>query len=254
MNVLAINATYRPKKTTTQLALKAVEGAASLGAHTEMVMLRDCKIDYCLNCLTCYKNKTSEIGPCSLNDDIDGILEKIQDADGIILASPVHSGFVTGLMTVFFERIVWRLMRSTGSSLGVMANIESRLTEKPRAVISISSAGGIPERLRKHCDDGTRWLKGNAPLFFHGEWIGDMYAGARLTKLPQNEEDWSNIYFKRKLSQDQLEQAFNLGVKMGQAIKDGGLKPATMDTLFGPVTSTMMRAYNFLAPFYKTVD
>lgn len=89
---------------------------------------------------------------------------------------------------------------------------------------------------------------------FHGEWVGDLYAGARLTKLPQNEEDWSNIYFNRKLSQDQLEQAFNLGVKMGQAIKDGGLKPTTVDTLLGPVTSTMIKAYNFLAPFYKTVE
>ena len=81
-----------------------------------------------------------------------------------------------------------------------------------------------------------------------------MYAGARLTKLPQNEEDWSNIYFNRKLSQDQLEQAFNLGVKMGRAIKDGNLKPATMETFFGPVSSIMIKAYNSLAPFYKTVD
>ena len=74
MKILAINATYRPRKTTTQLTLIAMEGAASLGADTEMVMLRDCKIDYCLNCLTCYKDKTSELGPCSLHDDIDGIL------------------------------------------------------------------------------------------------------------------------------------------------------------------------------------
>jgi multimeric flavodoxin WrbA len=147
MKILAINATYRPKKTTTQLTLKAMEGAASLEADTEMVMLRDCKIDYCLNCLKCYKDKTSEIGPCSLNDDIDGILEKIRDADGIILASPVHNGFVTGLMTVFFERIAWRVMRCTGSCLGVMASLESRLTDKPRAIFSLSSAGGIPERL-----------------------------------------------------------------------------------------------------------
>jgi len=230
-----------------------MEGAASLGADTEMVMLCECKIGYCLNCLKCYKDKTSEIGPCSLKDDIDGILDKVREADGIILASPVHNGFVTGLMTVFFERIAWRVMRSTGSSLGVMARLESRLTDKPRAIISISSAGGIPERLRKHCDDGTPWLKGNAPLNFYAEWIGDMYAGARLTKLPQNEEDWSNLYLIRKLSQDQLEQAFNLGVKMGQAIKDGDLKPTTMETFFGPATSTFIKVYNFLAPFYKTV-
>jgi multimeric flavodoxin WrbA len=254
MKILAINATYRPKRTTTKLTLKAMEGAASLGADTEMVMLCESKIDYCKNCLKCYKDKTSEIGPCSLKDDIDEILEKIREADGIILASPVHNGFVTGRMTVFFERIVWRVIRSPGSSLGVMYGLESRLTDKPRAIIAISSAGGMPEKLRKHCDDGTPWMKVNAPLLFHGEWIGDMYAGARLTKLPQNEKDWSNIYYLRKLSQDQFEEAFNLGVKMGQAIKNGDLKPLTMDTLFGPLTSAFIKAYNSLAPFYKTVE
>jgi len=253
MNILAINATYRPKKTTTQLTTKALEGAASLGADIEMMMLCEHKIDYCQNCLKCYNDKTSKIGPCALKDDVDEILGKIEKADGIILASPVHNGFVTGLMTVFFERIAWRSMRSTGSALGVMAKLESRMTEKKRAIASISSAGGMPERLRKHCDDGTPWLKTNAPILFHGEWIGDMYAGAQLSKRPQNEEDWSNIYLKRKLSSEQYEEAFNLGVKMGQAIKDGNLKPMTMDTFFGPVTSTMIKMYNLLAPFYKTV-
>ena len=254
MKVLAINATYRPQNTTTQLTQKAMEGASSMGADVEMILLRDCKIDYCQNCLKCYKDKTSEIGPCSLDDDVDVILEKIREADGIILSSPVHNGFVTGLMTVFFERIAWRVLRSSGSALGVMMGLESRLTDKARAIASIVSAGGMPERLRKNCDDGTPWLKSNAPLAFHGEWIGDMYAGARLTKLPQTEEDWSNLYFDRKLATEQLEGAYDLGVKVGRAIKNGGLRPPTVEALIGPVTGVMIKAYNSVAPFYKTAD
>ena len=101
-----MNATYRTNKTTTQLTQKALEGAASVGADTEMVMLRKCRIEYCTNCLKCYKDLDSEIAPCSLRDDVDQILEKIRDADGIIFSSPVHNGFVTGLMTVFLS--VWR--------------------------------------------------------------------------------------------------------------------------------------------------
>jgi hypothetical protein len=38
----------------------------------------------------------------------------------------------------------------------------------------------MPERLRRFCDDGTPWLKSNATLILHGQWIGDMYAGADL--------------------------------------------------------------------------
>ena len=41
MKILALNATYRPKQTTTRLTQKALEGAASVGAETEMTLLRD---------------------------------------------------------------------------------------------------------------------------------------------------------------------------------------------------------------------
>ncbi|MFH1951233.1 MAG: NAD(P)H-dependent oxidoreductase [Pseudomonadota bacterium] len=74
MKILALNATYRPNKTTTQLTLKALEGATSMGADTEMVMLRECRIGLCTNCLKCYKDLESEIPPCSLSDDMDAIL------------------------------------------------------------------------------------------------------------------------------------------------------------------------------------
>jgi len=55
----------------------------------------------------------SEIAPCTIEDDVGEILEKIRDADEIIMASPVHCGFVTGLMTTFVERIAFRLCRPT---------------------------------------------------------------------------------------------------------------------------------------------
>jgi multimeric flavodoxin WrbA len=204
VKILALNATYRPNKTTTQLTQEALKGAASVGADTEMVMLHKCKIEYCTNCLKCYKDLDSEIAPCSLSDDVDEILEKIRDADGIIFASPVHNGFVTGLMTIFFERMAWRVARPGGTFLGVTMGIRSRLTSKTRALASISSAGGMPAKMRKYCDDGTPWVKGNAPLLLHGERIGDIYAGAVLTRLPQTDEEWSTLYYLRKLSEQQL--------------------------------------------------
>jgi len=41
MKILALNRTHRPEQTTTHLTQRALGGAASLGAETEMVMLRD---------------------------------------------------------------------------------------------------------------------------------------------------------------------------------------------------------------------
>ena len=254
MKILALNATYRPTKTTTLLTQSALEGAASVGADTEMVMLGDCKIGYCTNCLRCYKDLESEIAPCSQSDDMDAILEKIRSADGIIFSSPVHNGFVTGLMTVFFERMAWRVARPGGSFLGVTMALRSRLTSKTRALASISSAGGMPTKMRKYCDDGTPWIKSNAPLLLHGEWIGDIYAGAVLRKLPQTEEEWNTLFYLRKLSEQQLREASDLGVKMAQAIKNKRLRPVTMENVMSPVIRGIVKLVSSFSRPYQTID
>ncbi len=222
MKVLALNATYRPGKTTTRLTQKALEGAASVGAETEMVMLRDKDIQFCTNCLTCYKDLTSDIAPCTIDDDVTEILMKVRDADGIILSSPVHCGFVTGLMMAFIERITFRLCRPTGEYLGMKGCPVPRLSEKPRAVASIVSAGGMPTEMRQYCDLGTPWLREGA-VFFNGGFMGDIYAGA-VFKKDLEDEEWSRSFLFRELTDAQLSEAFDLGVKMGEAIKNGDIK------------------------------
>jgi multimeric flavodoxin WrbA len=254
MKILALNASYRPDKTTTQLTQKALEGAALFGAETEMIMLCQCKIAYCLNCLKCFQDLESEIAPCSLADDMDLILNKIRDADGILFASPVHNGFVTGLMTVFFERLAWRVARPHGSFLGVVMEIQSRLTSKTRALAAISNAGGMPAKMRKYCDDGTPWLRSNAPLMLHGEWVGDLYAGAVLKKTPRTEDDWNTLYFLRKLSPDQFREAEGLGIKMVKAIQDGNLRPVTIDKMVGPISRGIVKLVNVFSRPYQTID
>jgi multimeric flavodoxin WrbA len=254
MKILALNATYRPEKTTTQLIRAALAGAASLGAETEMILLYQCRIAYCLNCLKCYQDLVSEIAPCSLKDDMDAILEKIKEADGIIFGSPVHNGFVSGLMTVFFERLSWRVARPGGSFLGIMMGIRSRLTGKTRALAAISSAGGMSAKMRKHCDDGTPWLRSNAPLMLHGAWIGDMYAGAVLKKMPRTEEDWNILYFLRGLSSEQLKEAETLGIKIAKALQEGNLQPVTLDKMVGPFSKGLIKLTGMFSRPYQTLD
>lgn len=232
MNILALNGTYRPTQTTTRLVQRALDGAASLGADTEMVMLREKNIQYCMNCLTCYKDLTSEIAPCTIDDDVGDILENIRAADGIILASPVHCGFVTGLMTTFMERIVFRLCRPTGELMGLKGLPEPRLRDKPRAVATIVSAGGIPPELRAYCDLGTPWLK-DAAMFFNGECIGDVYAGAVFTRALEGDE-WSRSFLFRELTEAQLQEAFDLGVRMAETIQNQTVRPFDPKQLMGP--------------------
>ncbi|MBU1276234.1 MAG: flavodoxin family protein [Proteobacteria bacterium] len=224
MRVLAVNATYRPGKTTSRLAGKALEGAASLGAQTEMVHLKELDIGFCTNCLTCYQDQESEIADCVLTDDVRGVLEKIRKADGVILASPVHNGFVSGLMTAFVERATWTTLKPTGEMMGLKGCPEPRLTGKARAVATLVSAGMMPAELRQYCDTGSPWLMEAGVMICNGSPVGDMYAGAVFPR-ELNDDEWRRAYFFREITEAQDREAFELGQAMAQAIAGGQVKP-----------------------------
>lgn len=248
MRVVAINGTYRENSTTTELTERALEGAAEHGAETEMVLLKNRDIKWCLNCLACYRDLEADIAPCPVEDDTTAILEKIRDADGVIFTSPVHIGSVTGLMFLFFERMLWRMCKPTGDLLGLKGMPEPR-TDRVRALASIVSAGGTPNRLRKTCDP-TSFLKQTTHAL-NGHWVGDMYASAFLTKLPERDEDWERLYFLRRITKAQLQEAYDLGAGMARVIHRGNMQPTP---LMGAVGSALSKtAMRFMA-VYKTAD
>ncbi len=250
MKILVLNGAYRPGGTTTELARIFMEGAKSAGAEADMIMLRDKKIAYCTNCLKCYSFEGQGIAPCSLSDDMDDIIARMADADGVLFASPVHNGFVSGLMAVFWERLAWRIIRPAERFIGAMG-MRSRIDGKVRAVGAISSAGGMPSRLRRFCDDGTPWLKSNSSMVLHAQWIDGLYMGADLERMPRSADEWRRIYFLRRLGESQREQAHGLGVKMANAIKSGRLTPTTIDNLIPAPVRWVMELISALSPPYR---
>jgi len=224
MKILAINASYRREGTTTRLTEAALAGAAAEGADTEMILLTRKDIRYCTNCLTCYKDLTSPIAPCPLDDDVRGILEKIRDADGVLFTSPVHAGFVTALMAAFMERAAWPLSRPTGKLLGQGGCPEPRLTEKARAVATIVSAGCVLPENRQYCDLATPWLADAAMGICNGESVGDVYAAACFPR-EMTDEDWQRAFLLRELTDEQLAEARALGVKVARAVAAGTVRP-----------------------------
>jgi len=223
MKVVAFNA-GSAGRTTSQLAQEALEGAASQGADTEMVMLAEQDIRFCRNCLTCYQDLDSTIAPCPQDDDMPGLLEKIRQADGLIFASPVHAGFVNGLMTTFLERCIWTLCRPTGEIMGLKGAPLPRLQDKPRAVASIMSAGLVPEQMRQYCDAGTPWVLETAVMIANGTAVGDLYAAASFAQ-PVPDDQWKRALLLRRLSQDQLQKAHDLGAGLAQALAQGKVAP-----------------------------
>lgn len=63
--------------------------------------LADLKFDYCKGCSSCvYRGEDK----CPIKDDRNVVLEKISEADGLILVSPVYALMVSAPLKNFFDR------------------------------------------------------------------------------------------------------------------------------------------------------
>ena len=110
MKVLAINGSPRKNWNTDTLLKKALDGAASAGAETEMVYLYDLKFRGCVSCLACKLQKEPRPNRCVLRDDLTAVLDRVHEADAVILGSPIYFSEVTGEMRSFFERFLFQYL------------------------------------------------------------------------------------------------------------------------------------------------
>jgi hypothetical protein len=105
-NVLAIIGSYR-KGGVVDTAVDAVlEGAHENGANVRKIYLIDQHIEYCRNCRNCTQEAGAARGKCAIEDDMAGILKEIEEADAIVLGSPVNFYNVTAVFRTFLERLV----------------------------------------------------------------------------------------------------------------------------------------------------
>ncbi len=101
MKVILISSSpHKEKSSTFSLANEVVRGATEEGAVCEALHLDDVRVFFCKHCEACHR----KILRCPLKDDVGPILQKMLDADGIILASPNYINQVTASMKALFDR------------------------------------------------------------------------------------------------------------------------------------------------------
>lgn len=100
MKVLAINSSARKDGNTAILINTVFEELNKEGIETEMVQLSGKIIEPCKACWACGGRKTCVHG----RDLFQEIFEKMIQADGIILGSPVYMANVSANMQAFLER------------------------------------------------------------------------------------------------------------------------------------------------------
>ena len=105
MRVLGISGSPRIGGNTEILLDKALEGAKSQGAETEKIILNNFQMSSCQEC-----EDIPDDGTCKIQDDFQGLYEKIMKADTIILAAPIFFGSLSAQTKIMIDRFQcsWR--------------------------------------------------------------------------------------------------------------------------------------------------
>jgi multimeric flavodoxin WrbA len=106
IKILAINGSYRDNGITDQTVEALAQVLVTAGAEVENILLREYPIEFCLNCRVCTQQPGVVPGECVHHDGMRELINKIEQADGYILAAPTNVGSVTAIFKRFMERLV----------------------------------------------------------------------------------------------------------------------------------------------------
>jgi len=104
--IVAIVGSYRKDGVIDTAVDEILRAAHDSGVQTSKIYLIDKHIEFCTNCRTCAQNPGTVRGNCRHNDDMVSILDQVDFADGLVIASPVNFYNVTAVTRRFMERLI----------------------------------------------------------------------------------------------------------------------------------------------------
>ena len=103
MKVIAFNGSARKDGNTAILINQVFSELEKQDIETEMIQLSGQKIKGCIACYKCFENKDQR---CSVkNDIVNDCIEKMLQADGIVLASPTYFADVSAELKALIDRV-----------------------------------------------------------------------------------------------------------------------------------------------------
>ena len=174
MKVVGINGSSRADGNTFILINTVLEELRKEGIDTEMIQLFDKDVKPCRGCGAC-KN-----GSCILeNDGFKRIFDKMAEADGIILGSPVYSADVSARMKALLER--------AGAGYIAAMNPELMRHKVGAAVAAVRRGGGMT------AVDAMNHFFLNKEIFVAGSTYWNMVYGKDAGDVLKDEEGMHNM-------------------------------------------------------------
>lgn len=101
MKVVAFHGSPRKEGNTAGLVKHVFSELEKDGIQTELIQLPPFKTQGCVACYKCFEAQNAK---CAIDDELNGHLSKMLEADGIILASPTYFADVTPQMKALMDR------------------------------------------------------------------------------------------------------------------------------------------------------
>lgn len=149
--------------TNDSLCIEALMGAKEVGADIEFIQMSTLNIEHCSGCCACAKTLLSGKGNmCTLKDDFEWLLDKMLDADGIIISDPIFEEGASGLFHTITDRFGPRMDRGNNVIGTKIAEMTNGKKPDPRIlkdkVISYMGVGGSDWGTRTQCEHAMQAL------------------------------------------------------------------------------------------------
>jgi len=126
MKVLLMNGSPRENGNTARALKEIADTLKADGLETEIVWIGRKPVRGCIACGQC---REKNLGRCAFGDDVaNGIIEKLKDADGIVIGSPTYYGQPNGAFLAVWQRVCF-----AGSA---------HVKAKPAASVAVCRRGG----------------------------------------------------------------------------------------------------------------
>lgn len=169
--ILVINGSYREGGITDQILNHFENAANDAGIPIETVVLRNFSIEFCTNCRSCTQEPGRKPGKCMLEDDMNQLIQKIEDADFYVFASPTNMYSATALFRRFLERLV--VYGYWPWSMNAPVFLKKGGARKKAILVSSCAAPGFMGRF---FSDTRKSLKGAAQLV-GADPVGSLFVG-----------------------------------------------------------------------------
>ena len=211
--IYAVNGSPREKGNTAQILQKFLDGAATSGAETELFHLGNFSFTGCRSCFACKLKCGASYGKCAIKDDVTEILEKLSNADGIVMGSPVYFGGASGIFRCFMERLFFPYLKYSAPASSIAPKqLKMNFVYTMNVPAEVMEQYGYRNELEK-CSNFASLVFGsqNSDILY----VNDTYQFDDYSKY---ESAMFDAGHKKRMHEElfpqDLEKAFELGKKM----------------------------------------